>query len=174
RREREKPGGMHLARVRDEHDAVTVANACAVAHGAAERRCPARPGAPGALEDDAAEVRRLGRRDDVAAVLAQIEQALEEPLGGLGRDGCEPGAAPDRDEEEEAPSRGAQLGRQSVDRREVAKRLLSHQGVDLEWKAREAAGAGGLERAVETPGHLPEPVVTGGVGAVEAERDRGD
>ena len=86
--------------------------------------------------------------------------------------GLSTAAAPDRDEEEEAPARGAQIRRQAVDRRKVVERLFAHEGVDLEGQARGAARARGLERAVEAAGHPPQAVVAGSGGAVQAQRDR--
>ena len=52
---------MYPAGVGDEHDAVAVADARAVAHMALRRGCLTASGAPRPLEDDATEVRRLRR-----------------------------------------------------------------------------------------------------------------
>src|SRR6266511_4238167 len=172
-REREESGGMHLARMGDEHDAVAVANARAVAHIAPRQGCLAAPGAPCPFEDDTPEVGRLGGRDDGAALgastVTQVEEPLEEPLAGLGGDGFEPRATTDRDEKEEAPSGGAQIGRQAVDRRQIVERLLAHQRIDLEGQPHGGAGPRGDERPIETAVYPAQGIVAGGLRAVQAE-----
>src|SRR4030095_814216 len=84
------------------------------------------------------------------------------------------GAAPDRHEEEQAPSRGTAPSRELVDRGQIVYGLPRDQGVDLEREPGFARRLGGPQCPVEAAGHAAERVMPRGGGGIEAQRDRLD
>ena len=169
--EREEARWLDLPGVRDEHDAVAVAQAEAGPSGRTDAGFgTARPFRAGLLEGHAPVVGRLGRRDDERGVPRPLPEPHEESLARAGRQLAERAAAADLDEEEETPPCGPGPVDQVRDGREVGEGLGRRERVHLERDAFFDSRSDGRHRPIEAARHAPEPVVPGGVGAVQAER----
>ena len=67
----------------------------------------------------------MGPRPAPAAV-TQVEETLEELFAGVGGDGLEHRAPPDRDEKEETQRGGASSVARAMDRGQIVQRLFAH------------------------------------------------
>jgi hypothetical protein len=80
-------------------------------------------------------------------------------------------AAPNGDEEEEAPAHERELMKERENRSEVTLGFLRNQGVDLQRQANLACRLGRLNRSFEAARYLPDRVMTCRTGSIQAQRD---
>jgi hypothetical protein len=124
---------------------------------------------PASLQDDPAEVRRLGGLD--GEVVGHVDQPVQDVLDLLRRQRLECFAAPGRHQEEHAPQEGVEVDDLPQQVGQLVHVPGGHRGVDLEPHAELDDVAADRHGGVVHPLDAPEPVVGRGARAVEGDRD---
>ena len=120
---------------------------------------------------DPAEERGLHCAHDEAVARGVVEEVADSLVLGRGQL-AERAAAADLDEEEELPDRGAGLGQEPRDRRQLLGRVAHHDGVHLDGDAVPAEAPDRRQGRLEVAGDAAHALVRRRGRAVEA--DRGD
>ncbi len=167
----EEAGGADVAGVRNEHDAVAVADAVAAGSAGLADLFAGHAFGTHAFEDDAAEGGGFCGGDGEVRLAANRVNPLHEGFAFFGGKGLQDFAAADGDEEEEAPAGDVEGLQQFVDGGQAGGSFGGGKSVDLDGHFQFLSPGESFHGAVEGAWDAADGVMMFGCGAIEGEAE---